>query len=264
MDPLWGKSKKSGVTLYQHTLAVVEAGDALFGTADKPTRLGECWLRFFKLPPDTWKQFYWNLLAAELLHDWGKANDGMQRVLTGTGDQAIRHEHFSAILIAQPPCWDWLGKRPELDREVVLSAVLTHHLKAREEADKRYGFATAENSHERFRSLHQSVDFESLLTFAAERLGCRDKPDLSRIPECWTFEGPTTCVASERRRIKTKILKPFDTAIHPDQRNEITRRRLLAAVRAALISADAAGSGYVREGYAVKAEVWRQFAEGEL
>jgi hypothetical protein len=97
MEPLWGKFHTSGVTLYHHTLAVVDAGDALFGTEDNPTRLGHCWLRFFKLPPETWKLFYWNLLAAELLHDRGKANDGMQRVLTGRGDQEIRHEHFSTV-----------------------------------------------------------------------------------------------------------------------------------------------------------------------
>src|SRR5579871_2723994 len=105
MATLWGKYHTTGITLLQHTLHVVEAGDALFGTAKVPTRLGECWLRFFRLPGEQWERFYWNLLAAELLHDWGKANDGMQRVLAGRGEQVIRHEHFSALLIAQPACW---------------------------------------------------------------------------------------------------------------------------------------------------------------
>src|SRR5690348_7876384 len=111
MDTLWGKYRTTGITLLRHTLDVVEAGDALFGTADRPTHLGDCWLRFFKLPGQQWERFYWNLLAGELLHDWGKANDGMQRVLTGHGEQAIRHEHFSALLIAHPTVWHWLGGR---------------------------------------------------------------------------------------------------------------------------------------------------------
>ena len=77
MGTLWGKYRTSGVSLLDHTKHVVAAGDARVGTASGPTRLGECWLRFFKLLPEAWERFYWNLLAAELLHDWGKANDGI-------------------------------------------------------------------------------------------------------------------------------------------------------------------------------------------
>ena len=47
MQKLWGKYHKTGITLLKHTEHVVQAGDALFGTADQPSRLGECWLRFF-------------------------------------------------------------------------------------------------------------------------------------------------------------------------------------------------------------------------
>src|ERR1700722_4486068 len=130
METLWGKYYTSGISLVQHTQDVVNAGDALFGTVEKPTRLGECWLRFFKLPQKEWASFSWNLLAAELLHDWGKANDGMQRVLTGRGGQAIRHEHFSGLLIGLPMVLEWLKTNPPLDLPLVLSAVLAHHLKA--------------------------------------------------------------------------------------------------------------------------------------
>jgi hypothetical protein len=31
MGPLWGKFHTSKITLYQHTIAVAEAGEALFG-----------------------------------------------------------------------------------------------------------------------------------------------------------------------------------------------------------------------------------------
>ena len=39
------------------------------------------------------------LCAAAGFHDLGKANDGFQDVLDRKGEQAIRHEHFSALLM---------------------------------------------------------------------------------------------------------------------------------------------------------------------
>jgi hypothetical protein len=60
----------------------------------QPTRLGEQWLRFFRL--DLAKDFsaFANvLLAACLFHDWGKANQGMQDMLSGKRQgQLFRHE----------------------------------------------------------------------------------------------------------------------------------------------------------------------------
>lgn len=255
MEPLWGKHKKHGITLLRHTLDVVEAGDALFGTVNEPTRLGECWLRFFKLPRDTWGRFYWNLLAAELLHDWGKANDGMQRVLTGRGEQAIRHEHFSALLIAHPTVWNWLGGRPELDREVILSAVLTHHLKASGRAD---GWATIQNGLTTFRLEQRETGFAALVTAARSRLTLTEL-DLTSIPERWSFGRGGENVRDHRERIQDHILEPFRKRIGKDK----SLSPLLTAVRAALIAADAAGSGYARVRKAVEAEVWRQFVKRE-
>ena len=256
MTTLWGKWHKSGISLLQHTIAVVDAGDALFGTNEQPTRLGECWLRFFKLPRETWTAFYWNLLAAELLHDWGKANDGMQRVLTGAGDQAIRHEHFSVILIDLPVVTEWLKKKPHLDMPLVLSAVLTHHLKA---SGKKDGWATIQNGLTVFNLEQRDTGFAELVSETRLRLAL-PALDLASIPERWAFGRAGEDVREHRSRIQDKTLEPFQKELNKDA----TRRRLLTAVRAALIAADAAGSGYAREGYAVKAEVWRQFTTREI
>lgn len=239
---LLGKFHTTGISLLDHTRHVVEAGDALFGTADKRTRLGDCWLRFFKLPPECWERFYWNLLAAELFHDWGKANDGMQRVLTGKGDQAIRHEHFSALLMAHPTVWEWLKGNPLLDREVILSAVLTHHLKATGDDAKQYAFASLGNGRERFCSLHTESEFQQLVGETASRLGLPATPNLSGVPIDWTLER----LEPKRKEVKsclTRLRRSLD---------DDTRRRLLHAVRAALIAADAAGSGLRRTGQSIR------------
>lgn len=200
MASLLAKSGNGAPTLEQHTCDVMDAAEALFGGACSPTRLGTCWLRFFRIPDVLWTKFHGNLIAACALHDWGKANDRMQDVLARKpgASQAIRHEHFSALLIAQPACWDWLAKRPELDREVILSAVLTHHLKAREDASQLYGFATPENGATCFHSMHMNPEFSRMVEAIAKAMRVTDPLDLSGVPGRWVFDGPGVSVNDER------------------------------------------------------------------
>jgi CRISPR-associated endonuclease/helicase Cas3 len=259
---LLAKSGLKPPSLCDHTIHVMDAGETLFGTADKSTRLGERWLAFFQLPSDVWPRFHANLLVACALHDWGKANDRMHDVLhNGRGtEQAIRHEHFSALLIAQKPCWDWLAIRPELDRELILSAVLTHHLKAGSKLD---GFATPESVEmTRFRSLHDCDDFSAMVSAIVERLHL-PMLDLSPVPIRWTFGIGPLDVYSERKRVQD-ILHAFRKRIDPNLvETDAARRRLLHAVRSALIAADAAGSGLVREGKTIKQWIRGQFDESK-
>ncbi len=144
-DTLLAKSHKDGhanVTLAEHAKQVVAAAEALFGRADQPTRLCLCWLCFFRLDADNWPKFRTNLLTACVLYDWGKANDGFQDDVHGRrGSQAIRHEHFSALLIGLPEVTKWLQTNPFIDVPVVLSAVMTHHLRARCNSLQKDGFA---------------------------------------------------------------------------------------------------------------------------
>jgi CRISPR-associated endonuclease/helicase Cas3 len=147
-DTLLAKSHKDGhrdVTLADHARQVVIAAEALFGTADQPTRLGTCWLRFFGLDAKIWPTLYTNLIAACVLHDWGKANDGFQDDVHGRRNcQAIRHEHLSALIIGLPEVTKWLESNPVIDVPVVLSAVMTHHLRARN-STQNDGFAVRWN-----------------------------------------------------------------------------------------------------------------------
>ncbi|MDY3562203.1 CRISPR-associated helicase Cas3' [Gemmata sp. JC673] len=244
MSELLAKSPRGNtrITLLEHTRDVMNAAEALFGNAQSPTRLGTCWLRFFRIPEMSWTKFHGNLLAACGLHDWGKANDGFQKAVRFQGPQAIRHEHFSALLVAQKACWDWLGQRPDLDREVILSAVLTHHLKAREDADAAHGFATAVENGSRFQSLHTDTSFPPIVAEIAGRVGLPSELDLLKVPTAWAF-APRGGIDTERKRIKG-ALKLFWRVVDGDN----VRRRFLHAVRAALIASDAAGSGIRRIG----------------
>ena len=250
MEPLLAKMKpkdgsKPAPTLAEHTKDVMDAAEALFGTAGVPTRLGKCWLRFFRIPELPWAKFHANLLAACGLHDWGKANDGFQNAMTGKGQQAIRHEHLSALLIAQPPVWDWLGGNHLLDREVILSAVLTHHLKARYEEHLLHGFASSVNQAKGFRSLHDCDEFRQLVSAVGERIGT-GVLTLSGVRPSWVFDGNGANIAPDRKRV-TGLLNQFVNDLDDAKEgHDFARRRFLHAVRSALIAADAAGSGLRR------------------
>jgi CRISPR-associated endonuclease/helicase Cas3 len=252
---LLAKCGAGAPTLLQHTRDVVDAAEALFGTSHNRTRLGGCWLRFFRLPVESWPVFHATLLAACGLHDWGKANDGFQAAIHGCGHQAIRHEHLSALLAAQAPVWSWLASNPLIDREVVLSAVLTHHLKASGAESTTHGFASALNGAQRFELCNSHDELTHLGDAIAARLGLRS-PEVFRIPTAWTFDPIGGNVVPERKRIKIELRK-FERAFSADK----SRQRLMTAVRAALIAADAAGSGLRRTGQPITEWITKATAE---
>ncbi len=246
MDKLLAKSPKTRsdgtpkeVTLLEHTRDVVDAANALFGI-EHPTRLGKRWLEFFKIP-DEWATFHRNLIAACALHDWGKANDTFQNALYRRGEQAIRHEHLSALLMALPEVQQWLISGG-FYLPLVLSAVLTHHLKA---SDKKDGFAT-QTGGPVFRLVDFGDGFQKLLNYTSDTLRL---PSLnaSLFPTRWEFGRSPTDVRAHRTRVQDQILEPFRKAIKQDN----TRLRLLMAVRSALIASDSAGSGLVRENHTI-------------
>lgn len=235
MSTLWGKFHTAGKTLLGHTDDVVEAGTSLFGTPATSTRLGKRWLRMFQLPDQAREQFHWNLLAAKLLHDWGKANDGMQRVLNGRGDQKIRHEHLSALFIGLPNVWEWLKGNSALDLPLVLSAVLTHHLKA---SAKKDGFAHCASG-DVVTLEHGDGQLDELIRTTGKNLQL-SATKIPTLPQRWTAGRGGCDIREHRERVQDKVLNPL-------KRQSDEERRMLLAVRSALIVADAAGSGYGRE-----------------
>lgn len=246
MSDLLGKSPRGPrrISLLRHTLDVVEAAELLFGR-DTPTRLGVAWLRFFRVSSGQWQSFRINLLAAALFHDWGKANDGMQGVLHSQGgEQVIRHEHLSALLLTVDGVTPWLNRRSDVDWDIVLAAVLGHHLNA--------GFKDLDElptGSARFEVLFGHKDFHEIVQAIGDRLMlCGPAPQFTASP-FWAFrnlDGHLLAGAFDagrhRQELKDRRLRRFETALRKDE----SRKRLLWAVRTALIAADAVGSAMPR------------------
>ena len=248
---LLGKSLSphcSPKTLVGHTIDVVEAGESLFGTADAPTRLGLRWLSFFRLTAADWPRFHSALLAASLFHDWGKANGHMQAIFHGSPDgQLFRHEHLSVLMLGSEGVSTWAKQRADIDWDVVLAAVGSHHLKFSHEE-----FAP-EILDQATRVLVDHDDFrDGLIGETASRLNLAGRPTFPSQP-FWGFTGDATTFdpSALRLKLQKRLIK-------------IKESPLLSAVRAALIAADAAGSGLSRMGQSIGDWIGGHFDEAAL
>ena len=175
------KGNRPGRSLVGHSCDVIEAFEALFGTACKPTELASHWASFFGLRDIV--AFVLNGLAAAADHDWGKTGDGFQAMLRHQGRQLLRHEQVSAILLTLPDVWDWLGGNDDLDRPLILSAVVCHHLKAR---DVEFGQPQAE-ADTLMRLRWEDEEFQLHLSEIAPKLSLA-KPVPQAVPRIWSFE----------------------------------------------------------------------------
>ena len=245
-ESILAKSPAHGqqISLSEHVATVSNAAQYLFGSPSQPTRLGTEWLRFFGLTLGHFGEFLTNLQLAALFHDLGKANDGFQATLRHRGQQAIRHEHLSALLLYLEPVRDWLcrGGTGGIDFETILSAVVSHHLKVN---DKEFGKRLLPGV-DTFSVFTRDTDFVKCLRLA-ERIVGAPPPDLSAYDRLWSFEhdvdprkGPSGDFGRSMHNFKRKLQKGSE------------RHRLLVAVKAGLIAADSAGSALIREGHPLK------------
>ncbi len=131
MTALLAKSRVRGreLSLAQHLSDTDLAAAALFRAG---TRWASAFLRFHRLEEGDHPTFLLHLRLAALLHDLGKANEGFLSMLTGRhGDgQPFRHEHLSALVLAEPSVRVWFTAVAGLDLDLIVAAVLSHHLKA--------------------------------------------------------------------------------------------------------------------------------------
>ncbi len=248
MSELLAKSGDRAPTLLEHTQHVIDAAEALFG-GSTPTRLGECWLRFFNVEPDRWPMFYCTLRAAAAFHDLGKANDGFQKAVKRLGEQAIRHEHLSGLIMFHRPVWAWLQQIQGIDWDIALSAVLSHHLKLKA-ADKSLAgpLQRGGNWHVRLPA-HDEPSFKLLLELIV-------KGSWPSIPVVWSFDDDAACESIEKAR--RKLLSHLED-LHDSLDEDSPRTRFLRAARAALIAADAAASGLVREEHSIREWIEERF-----
>ena len=126
------RTESTAKTLPEHTDDVLRAVYALFGQERSPTRLAKSWLRFFGLSEEDFSRILRHLRVGAAAHDWGKANDGFQDAVNHGGEQVIRHEHLSGLLLAEliadQKILNWL-RVAGIDEGILLAAVISHHLK---------------------------------------------------------------------------------------------------------------------------------------
>ncbi len=244
-SPIPGRPPK---TLLSHTKDIMDSVELLYGTEGRPTRLAQEWLRFFRLKEDDYPRFLINTLASAACHDLGKANNGFQKAVTKKGDQSIRHEHLSGLLLSLQDFKDWLGHNPLLDFNVILSSVISHHLKVTPE---QWGMSNSS-----FRLLTDQSGFTDLLDVIGEtlHLPVPFRPD---IPLFWSLQvNPSFFNFTDLLESAKHQAHRFGRAIHGDE----DARRFLCSVKAALLAADSAGSGVVRAGHDL--ESWLRTAFG--
>ena len=243
---------RSPNTLLSHTKDVMACVELLYGTKSHPTRLAQEWLRFFRLKEDVYPRFFANTMASAGCHDLGKANDGFQNAVTKRGDQSIRHEHLSGLLLSLPAFKDWLSHNPLLDIDVILSSVISHHLKVDPEQ-----WGQQRGMSESFRLLTDQNGFTELLDVIGQALSL-PVPFRPSIRLLWSFRdrGSSFFNFTELLESAKRQAYRFQKAIRKDE----DARRFLCSVKAALLAADSAGSGIIREGHNLKS--WLQAAFG--
>lgn len=231
-EHLYAKSPSggSGATLIEHSRSVLNASRHLFGH-QQPTRLGNSWLRLFGISPELFLSFSTNLSLAAIFHDIGKANNGFQFAVTHIGEQVVRHEHLSALILWLPEIRAWIESCSECRYETILSAVLCHHLKV----DDTNHFLNSLKPVDDFTVHCGHPDFSEVLRMAESVIGS-SAPDLSGRDGRWSFgeidgKGLKAHLYRSKRALK-----------------DVGNRNMYLAVKAGLIAADAAGSGLMREG----------------
>ncbi len=239
MRPLFAKSARDGSgqkTLPEHTNDVLCAADALFGREGSPTRLALSWLRFFGIPDSEFVRFLRHLRVSAAAHDWGKANDGFQDAVTNGGQQVLRHEHLSGLMLVElmdnRDVLHWL-RNSGIDEVALLSAVISHHLKVGRKGEHALGAYVGKRdtlslftNHEDFAIVWQSIQAE---------VGSPCPVPLA-FQSLWRkadIHGKRDAMTSRFEKEASRL------------RDDATRRRV-AAIRAALIVADAVGSAEVR------------------
>ncbi len=254
-SPIQGRQPK---TLLCHTKDIMASVELLYGHANSPTRLAREWLRFFRLKNEDYECFLMNALAAAAFHDLGKANDGFQKAIRTRGDQSIRHEHLSGLILSLQDFKDWLAQNPLLDFDVVLSSVISHHLKV---DPTRWGQQLGMSNS--FRVLADKDGFTELLDVIGKTLSLPIpfRPDIRPV---WSFQTNSSSSSSSFFNFAHLLdaAKYRAYCFGRTIRKDPLRLSFLLSVKAALLVADSAGSGIVRAGHDL--ESWLKTAFGPL
>ena len=221
--------------LRRHLLDTEKAASLLFRPG---SRWAAALLRFFKLPDTEHARFLLHLRTAALLHDLGKANDGFQRATRARGFRAqpFRHEHLSALILAHPAVTRWLDTNPALDQDVIVAAVLSHHLKASPRGEHEVMGAFSRAATPVALADEQVMRTWASLAALADLTG--SPPSLAS-----TYRADDHYWQVAYDRLVTTRAPKFASAIRKDH----GRRALCLAVKVGLVAADSVSSALVRE-----------------
>lgn len=240
MERLLAKSRNvrgEELTLLQHLSDTEQAVRLVFA---EESRCQKAWLRFFGVPIERHASFWKMLRVAALFHDIGKANEDFQSAVTRTTarPQSVRHEHLSALVLCMPACREWLAAAG-VDPDMVTAAVLSHHIKAASSDNHQYSWCQSHGRASVALYLAHS-DVQNAFQRVANIIGSGAPPALPAEP--WHSGPPWSDVYDQGHRRGVT----FGRSLTRPERQE--DRRLLAALKAGLIAADAVASGIAREG----------------
>lgn len=224
---LLAKSKPQ-LCLEKHLRDTEEAANSVFSG-----RILKNWCRFFGTAPD---RFLLHVQIAALFHDIGKANEEFQKICHENTrlTQTLRHEWLSALILHLPSMRSWLAQSPDLDFEVVVAAVLGHHMKA--------NVQWAETCQTDIRKLSIELDsdqVQSILATIKALLALNN--DAPLLPKTWEWADVQWLASRKDARLSGK--KIFRDSIRCDY----VRRASHLAVKAGVVVSDTAASGLVRE-----------------
>lgn len=234
------KRPEPAETLVGHTEAVMEAAEYL-GQMLAPHLVSAT--RCSQEDAEHWKKA---LVVAAWLHDFGKANSHFQeklRTKDSSFRQGVRHEAVS-LLMAGVELKDWLAAlwndKPNWAHCGALFAIPGHHLKFPDDQERPGTDFSTFTAHS---------DFTDLLKLGTARFGLPASPDLkNRDYSLLTLGGP------DGKPAFGKLLKQVHRELDWDFSE--SEKVLIAALKAALMDADLAGSALPRAALDVRS--WLQ------
>ena len=229
-------------TILDHTTEVMAAAEQLFGSKSGPTRLGKSWLQFFNLPDDYYPEFYNNLMISAAFHDLGKANDGFQNTVRHKGQQVIRHEHLSGLIMCTKEVKSAISQCQGVDFELILGAVISHHTNINHSS-----WAKPKSLQSSLKFFHDEQDVKDIFKIVGSFIDIDSFEP--KIPPIWNFQnrGSSFC--------QLPLLEEAQALVHRANRKirrDIKLRSFLLSLKAGLIAADSCASGVIREGFGIK------------